>query len=115
MQSPGFQLREQNHVADAFLAEQHHAQAVNAHAHAAGGRHAVLKGEEDVLVDALGLAAGLLARAPRITPITTADYPTPAPRPAFSVLDKASAWSLLGGPGPHWRDALRSVMAGMTA
>jgi hypothetical protein len=29
------QLREQNHVADAFLAEQHHAQAVNADA--AGG------------------------------------------------------------------------------
>ena len=27
-----FQLRKQNAVADAFLAEQHHAQAVNAHA-----------------------------------------------------------------------------------
>src|SRR5580704_18968326 len=29
------QLREQDHVADTFLAEEHHAQAVNAHAHAA--------------------------------------------------------------------------------
>jgi hypothetical protein len=33
----GFQLREQDHVADAFLAEQHHAQAVNADGNGTGG------------------------------------------------------------------------------
>ena len=38
------QLREQDHVADAFLAEQHHAQAVNADA--AGRRHAVFQRDE---------------------------------------------------------------------
>jgi len=41
------QLREQNHVADAFLAQQHHAQTVNTHAHAAAGRHAVFERDEE--------------------------------------------------------------------
>jgi hypothetical protein len=54
------QLREQNHVADAFLAEEHHAQAVNADADAAGGRHAVFERDEKILVQLLLLAAGLM-------------------------------------------------------
>jgi dTDP-4-dehydrorhamnose reductase len=59
------------------------------------------------------LAAGLLDAAPRVTPIATAQYPTPARRPAFSVLDKTLAWNLLGRPAPHWRASLRQVLAGM--
>ena len=57
------------------------------------------------------LAAGLLAHAPRVTPIATAQYPTPAVRPAFSVLDKTLTWDLLGRPAPHWRESLRRVLA----
>jgi hypothetical protein len=57
------QLREQDHVADAFLAEEHHAQAVNAHAHAAGGRHSVFERDEKILVQLLLLAAGLMFEA----------------------------------------------------
>ncbi len=60
-------------------------------------------------------ASGLLAAAPRVTPIATADYPTPARRPAFGVLDKSSAWALLSEPSPHWRSALREVLARMPA
>ena len=55
-----FQLREQDHIADAFLAEEHHAQAVNADADAAGGRHAVFERDEEILVQLLLLAAGLM-------------------------------------------------------
>ena len=55
-------------------------------------------------------AAGLLARQPRVLPIRTEDYPTPARRPAFSVLDKTSTWDLLGRPSPHWRCAMREVL-----
>jgi dTDP-4-dehydrorhamnose reductase len=56
---------------------------------------------------------GLLESAPPIVPIATSDYPTPAARPAFSVLDKTAAFELLGGPAPHWRVALRNVLAKM--
>jgi dTDP-4-dehydrorhamnose reductase len=58
---------------------------------------------------------GLIAAVPLVTPIATADYPTPARRPAFSVLDKSSAWALLGHPSAHWRIALREVLARMQA
>src|SRR5690349_10446724 len=54
------QLREQNHVANAFLAEEHHAQTVNADADAAGGRHAMFERDEEILVQFLLLAAGLV-------------------------------------------------------
>jgi dTDP-4-dehydrorhamnose reductase len=51
--------------------------------------------------------AGLLANPVQIMPIATVDYPTPAPRPAYSVLDKSGTWALLGGAAPHWRVNLR--------
>ena len=57
-----------------------------------------------------GMAAGLLDRAAQVRPIATADYPTPAPRPACAVLDKSATWALLGGPAPHWRVNLRKNM-----
>lgn len=58
-------------------------------------------------------AAGILAGEPAVEPIATADYPTPAQRPAYSVLDKSATWALLGEPADHWRVALRRVLAGM--
>jgi dTDP-4-dehydrorhamnose reductase len=58
-------------------------------------------------------AAGRAPVAARVMPINTSDFPTAAPRPAFSVLDKSETWNLLGGPAPHWRAALRAVLAGM--
>jgi len=51
------------------------------------------------------LALGLLTRAVPVIPIRTADYPTPARRPAWSVLDKASSWAVTG-PARHWRHEL---------
>jgi len=53
-------------------------------------------------------AMGLVEAPARIVPIATADYPTPARRPAFSVLDKSATWALLGRPAPHWRVNLRA-------
>jgi dTDP-4-dehydrorhamnose reductase len=52
------------------------------------------------------LACGLIARAPRVLPITTADYPTPARRPAYSVLDSRHLQAEYGLSIPDWRDAL---------
>src|ERR1051325_3389877 len=54
------QLREHDHVADAFLAEEHHAETVNADADAARWRHAVFERDEEIFVQLLLLAPGLV-------------------------------------------------------
>ena len=53
---------------------------------------------------------GLLAREIPIIPIATADYPTRATRPVYSVLDKSECWALLGAPARHWRAELRDML-----
>jgi dTDP-4-dehydrorhamnose reductase len=53
----------------------------------------------------------LLAAVPPIVPIGSADYPTRAARPSYSVLDKRATESLLGAAAPHWRTALRATLA----
>ena len=40
--------------------------------------------------------AGLLERAPVLNPIKTSDYPTPAKRPAWSVMDCSTLVNMLG-------------------
>ena len=56
-------------------------------------------------------AAGLLARLPGVEPITTKEYPTPARRPAYSVLDTGRLRADFGVEPPQWREALRAVIA----
>jgi dTDP-4-dehydrorhamnose reductase len=58
--------------------------------------------------EAYGL--GLLARVPIIRPITTADYPTPARRPAFSLLDCGQTRAVLEDQPVHWRTNLRLML-----
>lgn len=55
-------------------------------------------------------ALGLLARTPAIIPIATADYPTPAKRPSFSVLDVSATRALLGDTQVHWRTNLKTML-----
>lgn len=64
-----------------------------------------------VAIQEEALARGLLARAVPVIPIATADYPTPARRPGFSVLDCRATYAALGGPAPHWRANLRAMLA----
>lgn len=46
----------------------------------------------------------------RVVPITTPEYPTPAKRPAYSVLSCAKIAAVLGTHPPHWRQALRQML-----
>ena len=46
----------------------------------------------------------------RVVPITTADYPTPARRPANSSLDSTRIENRHGVRLPHWRDSLETVV-----
>ncbi len=57
------------------------------------------------------LALGLLSRPVKIRPIPAAQYPTPAQRPAYSVLDKGSSWRDFALEGVHWRAQLRAMLA----
>ena len=46
-----------------------------------------------------------------VQPITTEEYPVPARRPAYSVLDNAKLVSALGRRMPDWQDQLREELS----
>lgn len=56
---------------------------------------------------------GLLNRKPIIKPIATSDYPTPAQRPAFSVLNKKDTWNVLNITPAHWQAALIKMLTAL--
>ena len=60
-----------------------------------------------------GSALGLLPSGVTVTPIATEEYPTPARRPGYSVLDKRSL-SALGLTPAHWRQRLRETLKAST-
>ncbi|MEY3022196.1 MAG: hypothetical protein RIS86_1394 [Planctomycetota bacterium] len=64
-----------------------------------------------VAIQEEALAAGIdaVARA-RVVPIRTIEYPTPAARPAMSILAKETTWTATRAPVVHWREALRSAL-----
>lgn len=63
-----------------------------------------------VAIQEEALVLGLLSRAVPVIPIATADYPTPARRPAYSLLDDSGTRALLGDRPPHWRVNLRKML-----
>ncbi len=52
-------------------------------------------------------------RAPRVTRIATADYPTPARRPAYSVLDTGKFAKAFGFAPASWESQLDAVFAAL--
>jgi len=53
---------------------------------------------------------GFPLKVQRIVPITTSEYPTPAQRPAYSVLSGKKVSAALGTHPPYWRDGLRQML-----
>jgi dTDP-4-dehydrorhamnose reductase len=53
---------------------------------------------------------GFPLKIEQVVPITTADYPTPAQRPNYSVLSLQEIMPILGGAPLHWRAALRLML-----
>jgi len=47
-----------------------------------------------------------------VKPITTAEYPTKARRPAWSVLDTRKLAAVIGAPLPSWQESLAEYLAG---
>lgn len=61
------------------------------------------------------LAVGLLSRQVPVIPIPGSEYPTPAPRPSFSLLDSRATREALGLDAVHWRVNLRRFLGDMAA
>lgn len=61
------------------------------------------------------LVAGVLAKAPLVEAIPSSQYPTPARRPAWSVLDNRRLQQDFGIVLPAWQDGLKRVMAEIAA
>ncbi len=81
-----------------------------------GTWHLTAKGEtswhgfaEAIFAEAV--TTGVLPRAPKVEAITTAEYPTPAKRPAYSHLDVAKLEQDFGVVLPSWQDGLKRVIA----
>lgn len=57
-----------------------------------------------------GLRRGLLERPVRIKALSTAEYPTPAARPAYSVLDLTDSCARLDLHPDHWQQELSHML-----
>ena len=63
-----------------------------------------------IAIQELAIEKGLLKEIILVLPIPTSAYPTPAKRPAFSVIDKSSAEEVTGITTIHWRKQLSLMM-----
>jgi len=61
-----------------------------------------------------GRTLGLVSRDVDVRPLSTAEYPTPASRPAYSVMDLVSTRAALGLNPSHWRADLRAMLGELT-
>jgi len=54
---------------------------------------------------------GIPLKLQQVIPINTDQYPTPAKRPAYSVLSNQKLTDCLGSYPPYWRDSLKKMLA----
>jgi dTDP-4-dehydrorhamnose reductase len=58
-----------------------------------------------------GVAAGIIDQSAKVNPISTAEYPTPAKRPGYSLLDCTATRSALELEPNHWQKELSIVIS----
>ena len=68
-----------------------------------------------VVIGEAAHSAGILDTVAQVLPITTAEYPTPARRPAYSLLECSRSRKQLHLQAVHWQNALKEVMHFVTA
>jgi len=61
-------------------------------------------------INEIAFNIGLLTKKADILPCTTDEYPTPAPRPSFSVLSKDKISKILPWKIPDWKDSLLNYL-----
>lgn len=75
--------------------------------HVCGTGPTTWHGFAEAIVDGQAATTG---KRPPVRPITTADFPTPASRPANSVMDTTRFTTTFGQPLRPWRDGLAEVL-----
>jgi dTDP-4-dehydrorhamnose reductase len=94
------------------------AAAATAGAGAPGTYHFRNSGETTWHGFASAIVGGLAAREDipcrSVVPVSTADYPAAAPRPAYSVLDTTSWTETFGAPPRPWQEALAEALCRLT-
>jgi dTDP-4-dehydrorhamnose reductase len=81
-----------------------------------GTYHLVSSGETtwhgfaEAIFDA-AMSLGILTRRPKVTPISSAEFPTPAARPAWSLLDNRGFQESFDFSLPDWQQGLHEVMS----
>jgi dTDP-4-dehydrorhamnose reductase len=84
-----------------------------------GVYHATAAGETtwrrfaEAIFDGAAARQGTAFRRPRVVPITTAEYPTPARRPANSVLSNAKLEAAFGVRPGSWREGLEEALSAL--
>ena len=68
-----------------------------------------------VAIGELAVARGLIDRAAEVLPIPASSYPTPAVRPAYSLLACSATRRQLELQPQHWRSALQEVIRNVEA
>ena len=63
-----------------------------------------------VAIQALAIQKGLLTASIPVNPIKTADYPTAARRPSYSVMDKSKILASTGQDAVHWQRQLSTML-----
>jgi dTDP-4-dehydrorhamnose reductase len=56
------------------------------------------------------VAVGLLPESVTVVPVSTAEYPTVAARPAYGVMAKQATIAALGASPAHWRINVRKTI-----
>ena len=70
-------------------------------------------GFAQAIFEEVGRQGRLDFAAPRLVPIVTHEYPTPARRPANSVLSNAKLQTAFGVAVPDWREGLAAVVSAL--
>ena len=82
--------------------------------HLTASGHTTWHGFASAIIDQAH-AAGLLQRKPEVAAITTAQFPTKAKRPAYSVLDIRKLQSTFALELPEWQEGLQQVIGEIAA
>ena len=64
---------------------------------------------------AQAVAQGLMTRPPQVVPIRSAEFPTPATRPEWSLLDNRGFQQVFDFSLPDWRQGLHGVIRQLTS